>query len=575
MNIPVKQKSPAASEVKLITGNSGPRQTGAELVVRTLEAQGVTHVFGIPGAKIDAVFDALVDSKIKTVVCRHEQNAAFIAGGIGRMTGKAGVAIATSGPGVSNLVTGLATANSEGDPIVALGGAAPTSESLKLVHQSLDGVSVLRPVTKYSVSVSAPDAVGEAISNAFRAAESGRPGAAYVNLPKDIMAAPCAHDVLAGPKHSGLGPADSAAIAEAARMINAVENPVVLLGLLASKPANADAVQQFIWRNNLPVVGTFQSAGALSAHLFENFGGRVGQLANQPADELLNSADLVITVGYDPIEYPPTDWNRTNSRKLIHVDVLPADLDNCYRPCVELQGNITATLNQLSPLLKRGHRSALSENILRKIISEREELAREAAQLVGTPIHPMRLVHELQPFLNTDITLSLDMGSFHLWMARHLYSYKPRQILITNGQQTLGVALPWAIAASIVRPVEKVLSISGDGGFLFSAAELETAVRLKQNIVHMVWIDGSYNMVGVQEMAKFGRTSGVDLGPVDVVKYAEAFGATGMMIRSPEEITPVLKRALDHRHGPVLIGIHVDYRDNHKLFEMVHEDRFH
>jgi acetolactate synthase I/II/III large subunit len=575
MDIPVKKRSPATSDVKLITDNTGPQQTGAKLVVRTLEAQGVSHVFGIPGAKIDAVFDALVDSKIKTVVCRHEQNAAFIAGGIGRMTGKAGVAIATSGPGVSNLVTGLATANSEGDPIVALGGAAPTSESLKPVHQSLDGVSVLRPVTKYSVSVGSPDAVGEALANAFRAAESGRPGAAYVNLPKDIMAAPCAHDVLAQPKHSGPGPADSAAIAEATRLINAAENPVVLLGLLASKPTNADAVHEFIGRCKLPVVGTFQSAGALSAHLFENFGGRVGQLANQPADELLDSADLVITIGYDPIEYPPLEWNRTNPRKLIHVDVLPADLDNCYRPCVELQGNIAATLNQLTSLVKRAHRSALSDKLLRQIMSHREELARAAAQLAGTPIHPMRLVHELQPFLNTDVTLSLDMGSFHLWLARHLYSYNPRQILITNGQQTLGVALPWAIAASIVRPAEKVLSISGDGGFLFSAAELETAVRLKQNIVHMVWIDGSYDMVGVQEKVKYGRTSGVDFGPVDVVKYAEAFGATGLMIRSPEEITPVLKRALDYHKGPVLIGVHVDYRDNHKLFEMVNEDRFH
>jgi acetolactate synthase I/II/III large subunit len=196
MNISIKKTSPATKATKVITDSTAPKQTGAKLVVRALEAQGVAHVFGIPGAKIDSVFDALVDSKIKTVVCRHEENAAFIAGGIGRMTGKAGVAIATSGPGVSNLVTGLATANSEGDPIVALGGATPTSETLKLVHQGLDDVSVCRPVTKYSVTVGASDAVGEVIGNAFRAAESGRPGAAYVNLPKDIMMAPCAHDVL-------------------------------------------------------------------------------------------------------------------------------------------------------------------------------------------------------------------------------------------------------------------------------------------------------------------------------------------------------------------------------------------
>src|ERR1700735_1486894 len=184
------------------------QQIGAELVVRTLEMHGVAHVFGVPGAKIDAVFNALVDSKIQTVVCRHEQNAAMIAGGIGRMTGKAGVAIATSGPGVSNLVTGLATANSEGDPVVALGGAVATSETLKQVHQSMDGVSILKSVTKFSATVSAPDAIGEVVANAFRAAESGRPGAAFVNLPKDILAAPCTRDVLTPPRFQGPGMAD-------------------------------------------------------------------------------------------------------------------------------------------------------------------------------------------------------------------------------------------------------------------------------------------------------------------------------------------------------------------------------
>ena len=549
------------------------QQTGAQLVVRALEAQGVTHVFGIPGAKIDAIFNALVDSKIQTVVCRHEQNAAFIAGGIGRMTGKAGVAIATSGPGVSNLVTGLATANSEGDPVVALGGAVATSEMLKQLHQSMDAVSICKPVTKFSATVAASDAVGEVMANAFRAAESGRPGAAYVNLPKDIMAAPCAHDVLPMPAYSGLGPADSAAIAEAARLINCAENPVVLLGLLASKPANALAVRDFIGRH-LPVVGTFQAAGAVAAHLFENFGGRVGQLANQPGDRLLDSADVVITIGYDPVEYPPGDWNRNSARKLIHIDVLPADLDNSYRPYVELTGDIASTLGLLTPQLTRTHRSDLAATILKAIAAERAELSRESATRTGTPIHPLRLVAELQPFLSSDVTLCLDMGSFHLWLARHLYSFKARQILISNGQQTLGVALPWAIAASIVRPSEKVMAISGDGGFLFSAMELETAVRLKANIVQLVWIDGTYDMVATQEVMKYGRKSGIAFGPVDLVKYAEAFGATGKMIRISDEIAPVMKEALNHA-GPIIVGVHVDYSDNHKLFEMVKEDSIH
>jgi acetolactate synthase-1/2/3 large subunit len=551
--------------------NKSAEQTGAQLVVRALEAQGVTHVFGIPGAKIDAVFDALVDSKIQTVVCRHEQNAAFIAGGIGRMTGKAGVAIATSGPGVSNLVTGLATANSEGDPMVALGGAVATSETLKQIHQTMDAVSICKPVTKFCASVAAPDAVGEVLANAFRVAESGRPGAAYVNLPKDIMAAANPHSILPVPAYSGLGPADGAAIAEAVRLINGAGNPVVLLGLLASKPANARAIHEVIGKSHLPVVGTFQAAGAVAAHFFDNFGGRVGQLSNQPGDRLLDSADLVVTIGYDPVEYPPAEWNRNNPRKIIHVDVLPADLDNCYHPYVELTGDIAATLNALSSQLSRAQRSDVASTLLKEIAVERSEVIRRAFEYGGTPIHPLRLVAELQPFLSFDMTLCLDMGSFHLWLARHLYSFKARQILISNGQQTLGVALPWAIAASIVRPTEKVLSISGDGGFLFSAMELETAVRCKANIVHLVWIDGAYDMVATQELLKYGRKSGVALGPVDLVKYAEAFGATGRMIRTPDEIAPVIKDALNHT-GPIVIGVQVDYRDNHKLFEMVKED---
>ena len=550
------------------------KQIGAELVVRILEQQGVSYVFGVPGAKIDAVFNALVDSKIKTVVCRHEQNAAFIAGGIGRMTGKAGVAIATSGPGVSNLTTGLATANSEGDPVVALGGAVATSEALKQIHQTMDAVSILKPVTKYSATVGATDQINEVLANAFRSAETGRPGAAYVNLPKDVMSASCGHEPLAAPAFYGPGPADSGAIAEAARLINAASNPVVLLGMLATSPLHAAALRTFIGENNLPVVGTFQAAGAVGAQQFDNFGGRVGQLANQPADQLLESADLVITVGYDPVEYWPSLWNARSKRKIVHIDVLPADLDNSYQPYVELLGDIAATLQALTSKIQRPGRAALSSAILDQIIAERDRLAADSAGRERYPIHPLRLVHELQQFVGSDVTVCLDMGSFHLWIAHHLYSFRPRQILISNGQQTLGVALPWGIAASIVRPADKILSVSGDGGFLYSAMELETAVRLKANIVHMVWIDGTYDMVATQERLKYGRSSGTDFGPIDCVKYAEAFGATGLMISKADEIAPIMKKAFD-TPGPVIVGVHVDYSDNHLLFETLHDDSMH
>jgi acetolactate synthase I/II/III large subunit len=490
------------------------------------------------------------------------------------MTGKAGVAIATSGPGVSNLTTGLATANTEGDPVVALGGAVATDEALKQIHQTMDAVSILRPVTKYSVTVGAPDQVSEVMGNAFRAAESGRPGATYVNLPKDVMAAACAHDPLSLPAFAGLGPADGKAIQEAARLINAASNPVVLVGMLASRPANAEALQSFLAKGNLAVVGTFQAAGAVGALLFDNFGGRVGQLANQPGDRLLDAADLVISVGYDPVEYWPPEWNANNRRKVIHIDVLPADLDNSYQPYVELTGDIAQTLNALTPQLSRATKSALSATILEAIVAERNHLAVESAKRNGTPIHPLRLIHELKQFLSSDTTVCLDIGSFQLWLARHLHSFRARQVLITNGQQTLGVGLPWAIAAAIVRPSEKILSISGDGGFLFSAMELETAVRLRANLVHLIWIDGHYDMVGTQEKLKYGRTSGVDFGPVDYIKYAEAFGAIGLMIKSPGDVAPVMKKAFD-TPGPVIVGVHVDYSDNHLLFEMVKGDSIH
>jgi acetolactate synthase I/II/III large subunit len=549
-------------------------KSGADIVVQTLQQRGVEYVFGVPGAKIDKVFDSLIDSKIKTVVCRHEQNAAFIAGGIGRMTGKAGVAIATSGPGVSNLVTGLATANTEGDPIVALGGAVQLSDRLKKIHQTMDSVSLCRPVTKYSAEVDSPESVSEVLTNAFRSAESDRPGAAFVSLPMDIMVAPAKCDVLAPPAYSGAGPADIAAIKEAARLINQAERPVVLLGLLASKPQNAVAVHELIESGKLPLVGTFQAAGAVSMSLFSNFAGRVGQINNQPADEIVAAGDLVTTIGYDPVEYWPSIWNKGNKRPIVHLDALPADIDNSYSPSVELVGDIASTLRLLTPLVSRSALESSVKRLLEKIAKDREELARSSAVLSGTPVHPLRIVAELQKMLTPDTTLCLDMGSFHLWMARHLYSFRARQILISNGQQTLGVALPWAIAATLVRPAEKVLSISGDGGFLFSAMELETAVRLKSNLVHMILIDGSYDMVAEQEILKYDRPSGTDFGPVDPVKYAEAFGAKGLMIQSPDQIPSVLKQAFD-TSGPVLVGVHVDDRDNRKMFEQVDERSIH
>jgi acetolactate synthase I/II/III large subunit len=545
-------------------------QSGAELLVRSLEAQGVDYVFGIPGAKIDKVFDTLLDSRIKTVVCRHEQNAAFIAGGFGRMTEKAGVALVTSGPGCSNLVTGLATANSEGDPVVAIGGAVPVADRLKQIHQSMDTISLFRPITKFSAEIDSPAAVSEVVANAFRAAESGRPGAAFISAPKDVMAATADGKVLTPAAPANLGPADARAIDEATNIINHAKCPVLLLGALASAKEAAEAVRGLIAKSKLPVVCTYQGAGVVPREHFDRFAGRIGLFHTQPADKLLDAGDVVVTVGFDPIEYEPGLWNQEKRRTLIHIDAVPADIDKDYRPNIELTGSIASTVRALT---ERVHALTLPAfaPLFREVEQDRSTFAEQAAAMNGMPIHPMRLVHEIQKLVSDDMTLCLDMGSFHIWLARHLYSFHARQVLMTNGQQTLGVALPWAIAACLVRPQEKVISISGDGGLLFSAMELETAVRLKCNLVHIVWIDGHYDMVGFQEVAKYGRTSGIDFGPVDVVTLAEAFGAKGLRVKTPTQITTTLKKALTMQ-GPVLVAVPVDYRDNHRLMEIVHPE---
>jgi acetolactate synthase-1/2/3 large subunit len=420
------------------------------------------------------------------------------------------------------------------------------------------------------VEIDAPSSVTEVVANAFRTAESGRPGAAFISAPMDIMSAEVDDEILTPAAPEPLGPAEAAGIAAASALMNKAKCPVLLLGLQASQSRTADSVRALLAKMQIPVVCTYQGAGIVSRELFHCFGGRVGLFRNQLADELLNDADAVITIGYYPMEYEPGLWNRGRKRNIVHIDCSPAEIDRDYRPQVELRGNIPATLEALAARIHP--RTINTESArLKQIASERRKFATAAAAANGTPIHPTRLVYELQKQLHNDMTVCLDMGSFHIWVARYLVSFRPRQLLFTNGQQTLGVGLPWAIAASLVRPREKVLSISGDGGFLFSATELETAVRLKCNLVHLVWIDGAYDMVRFQQIAKYGRDAAVEFGPVDIVKFAEAFGAHGLMIPTPDQIAPTLKKAFEMQ-GPVLIGVNVDYRDNHKLMEMVHPD---
>ncbi|EMR8942501.1 acetolactate synthase AlsS [Yersinia enterocolitica] len=541
-------------------------KSGADLVVNHLEQQGVKQVFGIPGAKIDRVFDSLEYSSINTIVVRHEANAAFMAAAVGRLTGKAGVALVTSGPGCANLVTGLATATSEGDPVVALGGAVKRSDSLKITHQSMDTVSIFRPVTKFSAEVTASVALGEVLGNAFRSAEFGRQGAAFVSLPQDILNKPITGQALVHQVCPQSGSAPLNEIIAVAKLLNQAINPILLLGLMASQPANAQAIRRLLHHSKIPVTSTYQAAGVVDQAHFDHFAGRVGLFNNQAGDKLLQQADLIITIGYSPVEYDPALWNNGQAT-LIHLDILPAEIDAAYQPQKELLGDIAATLEVLnqqihSPVILTSQTQAILEDRCR----QRRDLANRADKMSGFAIHPLRLVREMQDIVNNDVTLCVDMGSFHIWIARYLYSFRARQILMSNGQQTMGVALPWAIAAALVNPQQKVVSVSGDGGFMQSSMELETAVRLKSNLLHIIWVDNGYNMVEIQEQKKYHRSSGVSFGPIDFKMYAESFGAKGFAVESADELTVKLHQAMDTQ-GPAVIAIPVDYSDNYRLME--------
>ncbi|WP_413536252.1 acetolactate synthase AlsS [Rahnella inusitata] len=533
---------------------------GADLVVAQLEAQGVKHVFGIPGAKIDRVFDSLLDSSITLVPVRHEANAAFMAGAVGRLTGKAGVALVTSGPGCSNLITGVATATSEGDPLVALGGAVKRADHVKQVHQTMDTVAMFRPVTKYSAEVTSPSALAEVLANGFRAAEFGRPGAAFISLPMDIVNEPASGKLLTS-QAPVLGSAPHDAILQVASLLRQAKNPVLLLGLMASQPRNAEAIRRLLHKSDLPVTSTYQAAGVIDQASFHRFAGRVGLFNNQAGDRLLRNADLVITIGYSPVEYEPAQWSNDNA-ELVHIDVVPAETDSDYLPDVELVGDIADTLDLLTEQIhQRIDLSPASIDILEDRRQQRTLLDQKGRSLNQFAIHPLRLVRAMQDIVNSDVTLCVDMGSFHIWIARYLYSFRARQVLISNGQQTMGVALPWAIGAALVDPGRKVVSVSGDGGFMQSSMELETAVRLGVNLLHIIWVDEAYNMVAIQEQKKYQRTSGIQFGPIDFKAYADAFGAKGFAVTSADTLESTLRAAMDVQ-GPAVVAVPVDYSDN-------------
>ncbi|HAQ4727614.1 TPA: acetolactate synthase AlsS [Enterococcus faecium] len=546
---------------------------GSKSVVESLINHHVDYVFGIPGAKIDGVFNELEDQGPELIVTRHEQNAAFMAQAIGRITGEPGVVIATSGPGASNLATGLVTATAEGDPVLAIAGQVKRSDLLKLTHQSMDNAALFQPITKYSAEIQDPETISEVIANAYRMAKSSKKGASFISIPQDVVDAPVEGNIIKPLSDPKLGSASADDIRYLAERIREAKLPVLLVGMRGSSEKETLAIRKLVEKTALPVVETFQAAGVISRELEAHFFGRVGLFRNQPGDMLLKRSDLVIAIGYDPIEYEARNWNAEKDARIIVIDEAPAEIDPFMQPERELIGDISATLDLLTGSLEPQQVSEDAKEYLASLQAKLTE--RDIVQSKGEAgiLHPLEVINILQSKVTDDMTVTVDVGSHYIWMARHFRSYEPRHLLFSNGMQTLGVALPWAISAALVRPNTQIVSVSGDGGFLFSAQDLETAVRKKLNIVHLIWNDGRYNMVEFQEKMKYQRASGVDFGPVDFVKYAEAFGAKGIRATSVEELEKALEEGFA-TEGPVIIDIPIDYRDNEKLGETILPDQF-
>jgi len=543
----------------------------ASILVESLRAAGVKYVFGIPGAKIDSIFNELQDHpEIKLIVCRHEQNAGFLAAAVGRLSDTPGVCIATSGPGASNLATALATATTEGDPVVAVIGSVPRLLSIRHTHQSMRALDVLEPISKKAIAIQVEDQVAEAVLDAFRTAFSYPKGAAVLSLPVDVAQgssriAPFEPAAFVPPLY---GPAARSEIEKVSRLVEQAKLPVLLLGMRATRPKVIAAVREFLKKHPIPLVETFQAAGAASRELKYLFFGRIGLFRNQPGDKLLAKSDLVLAAGYDPTEYDAINWNPSGNLPVIHIDYHSCSWSPAYRPKIELLGSLVENFSSLAVGISKVQ-SPIDSAICRELSKEFGAWSTVSAYPISRgPVQPLRFISLLQDLVpSDDTTVITDVGTVYIYIMRYFYVYQPLRLLSSNGQQTLGVGLPWAIAASLVQEPpcsQKVISLSGDGGFMFSSQELSTAVQQGCNITHFIWNDGGYNMVEFQEEMAYGRSSGVKLGGVDFVKFAEAFGAKGMRVSDATELEGVMKAALAYK-GVVIVDVNIDYSKNQEF----------
>ncbi len=536
----------------------------AELFVQCLENEGVEYLFGIPGEENIDVMDALLDSSIQFVVTRHEQGAAFMADVYGRLTGRAGVCLATLGPGATNLVTGVADANMDRAPLVAIAGQGATTRMHKESHQILDLVNLFEPISKYSTEIRAPEIIPEVVRKAFKVAEAEKPGASFLALPENVAGAELdAKSPLKVQQATPPAP-PPAKVEQAGRLISNAQAPIILAGNGVVRAGASEALVSFAERLRIPVATTFMAKGSIPfSH--ELSLGSVGLQARDLISCGIDRADVVICVGYDIVEYHPYLWNSGGDKQIVHIDSEPAEVDEHYIVEAGILGDIGASLDAIGEVTSPTD-SAADSTLRQTIVAEMEEHQDSSA----FPVKPQKIIWDLRQALAAEDIVISDVGAHKMWMARMYQAERPNTCIISNGFASMGIAVPGAIAAKLAHPDRAAVAVTGDAGFLMNSQEIETAVRLGVPIVVLIWNDSEYGLIRWHQMRHFGRPSHIGFTNPDFVKYAESFGATGYRVEQVADLRPTLEAAIASTTVSI-IDCPVDYSENMKLTERLGE----
>jgi acetolactate synthase I/II/III large subunit len=532
------------------------KRKASDVFVECLEAEGVKHVFGIPGEETLDLNDSLSRSSIEFVPVRHEQGGAYMADVWGRLTGRAGVCLGTLGPGALNLVTAVADAFLDRAPLVALTGQGDLERMHKESHQYIDLPRVMRPITKWNARVADAAIIPEVVRKAFKVAEAEKPGATHIELPEDVMATEFEGEPL--PRRRSVQPEPAAReLLRAAELVRGAVQPVALAGNGVIRAKAAPALREFVRATGIPVAETFMGKGLLPPDNAKALGS-VGLQAGDYSMAGFDDADVVLAIGYDLVEHSPEHWNPGRDKTVICIDSVPAETDAFFMPEVELIGDIYNILTRLGEECRHVPHAAGGEGgsqRLRDVVLGRFEQAKDDDAF---PVQPPRALWEIRQALGREDILISDVGLHKLWIGRMFPAYEPNTVLIANGLAGMGFAVPAAIAAKLVHPDRKVVTVNGDGGFLMNCQELETAMRLKTPIVNVIWENGQYGSIVWKQDKKFGRHFGTDFTNPDFVKLAEGFGMPAWRCDSADDFGERLQHALT-LEVPSLIVLPIDY----------------